>query len=691
MAKVAIQGGVKNYLPSKEVTVPVEAKSSKNHVKAHLAYITDKEQNLLIKKNFHGSLKGKPNRGPGGLPSLQGDFGPGGNNPGGFSSNQGGPGGTGNTGDKGGIGSGEESGFRDRGTGNYQISTKPEDQQAIKNYVQGKMDFQKGKAPGFFNNNNNLPWSTRNKIYNAKRNLAWADKQQARKIKGIDDLIAETYTANPHMDIAEIRDALMAQYDGRKGKETMAGLEGFNIGNPGMNYGPTQLGPLGLKTTNVKGEPMSTKHLSTTPSLDSRLSSPGLLGYALDKLQGPRNINNLMSSIDRFNQIDEMKTNGITQSEITDYYDKAQGKGKYDIFGGGGVNDNQPFVSFDPNTGAGTVEDVVEDKTFDYRFGNTQGIGRDVTDSRGYAANGGRIGRAFGGIMDSTTGRKAYGLGSIFKSVKKAVGKVLSSDVGKAAILGFGMFGVPGGSGWTGGLLKSGAMPTGWRNKLLMKNLAKKGADALYTGKGAGLDWWKVAGLAGAAAPFIKGPWNKVPENEDIGMGERGGQLIDPITKQPNNMAGMRENIELAKLEADGDPTKLAELNALYNNMLFTHVPYEAHGIQQAANGGRIGKAEGGLMDLGGMEKDYRAEGGFVPLGEYEKKDDVPARLSVNEFVFTADAVRGAGGGDIDKGAEIMENMMKNLEKGGTVSEESQGNTGAQQMFNISERLGEVI
>jgi hypothetical protein len=107
--------------------------------------------------------------------------------------------------------------------------------------------------------------------------------------------------------------------------------------------------------------------------------------------------------------------------------------------------------------------------------------------------------------------------------------------------------------------------------------------------------------------------------------------------------------------------------------------------------GGRIGRAEGGLMDLGGMEKDYRAEGGFVPIGAKEKADDVPARLSVNEFVFTADAVRGAGGGDIDKGAEIMENMMKNLEKGGTISEESQGNIGAQQMFNTSQRLGEVI
>jgi len=110
------------------------------------------------------------------------------------------------------------------------------------------------------------------------------------------------------------------------------------------------------------------------------------------------------------------------------------------------------------------------------------------------------------------------------------------------------------------------------------------------------------------------------------------------------------------------------------------------------ANGGRIGFEEGGgIMDLGGMEKDYRAEGGFVPIGAKEKADDVPARLSVNEFVFTADAVRNAGGGDIDKGAEIMENMMKNLEQGGQVSEESQGMQGARDMFATSQRLSEVI
>ena len=102
------------------------------------------------------------------------------------------------------------------------------------------------------------------------------------------------------------------------------------------------------------------------------------------------------------------------------------------------------------------------------------------------------------------------------------------------------------------------------------------------------------------------------------------------------------------------------------------------------AEGGRIGADEGGLMSLGGMEKDYRQEGGFVPLGGEEKADDVPARLSKNEFVFTADAVRAAGGGDIDQGAEVMENVMNNLESGGEISEESQG---AQEMYDQQQML----
>ena len=100
----------------------------------------------------------------------------------------------------------------------------------------------------------------------------------------------------------------------------------------------------------------------------------------------------------------------------------------------------------------------------------------------------------------------------------------------------------------------------------------------------------------------------------------------------------------------------------------------------------RVPAAEGGIMDLGGLEKDYR-EGGFVPLGAEERADDVPARLSKNEFVFTADAVRAAGQGDIDQGAEVMQNMMDNLEAGGMISEDSQGMNPAQEMFDQSQML----
>ena len=79
----------------------------------------------------------------------------------------------------------------------------------------------------------------------------------------------------------------------------------------------------------------------------------------------------------------------------------------------------------------------------------------------------------------------------------------------------------------------------------------------------------------------------------------------------------------------------------------------------------RSGAAEGGIMNLKvkGMpaEMDLR-RGGFVPIGAKEKADDVPARLSKNEFVMTADAVRAAGGGSVNKGAKKMYDLMNKLE-----------------------------
>ena len=79
--------------------------------------------------------------------------------------------------------------------------------------------------------------------------------------------------------------------------------------------------------------------------------------------------------------------------------------------------------------------------------------------------------------------------------------------------------------------------------------------------------------------------------------------------------------------------------------------------------GGGMPMGEPRVNQGGVTELDYRAKGGFVPVGIKEKADDVPAMLSKNEFVFTADAVRGAGNGSVEKGAQKMYDTMKNLER----------------------------
>jgi hypothetical protein len=90
---------------------------------------------------------------------------------------------------------------------------------------------------------------------------------------------------------------------------------------------------------------------------------------------------------------------------------------------------------------------------------------------------------------------------------------------------------------------------------------------------------------------------------------------------------------------------------------------YEFNGDTSMVEGsGEVMAASGGLMNLGGKEMDLRG-GGFVPMGRAERADDVPARLSKNEFVMTADAVRAAGGGSVKKGADLMYDQMKQLER----------------------------
>ena len=262
---------------------------------------------------------------------------------------------------------------------------------------------------------------------------------------------------------------------------------------------------------------------------------------------------------------------------------------------------------------------------------------------------------------------------------------------------------VPGGGEGFRSYFSSPIQDTGGLGEMFKNKLKTAGGSMdAYAGMGdpvsTGMDLVKKPGIVESIGNKIS---SLIPESKlgkialgggalALGTQLLGGGPEETVSEIMDRGEGLDiEGIRAEVIDAFKDQTgeKLLALRAKY--------PYlgrqDTKDMSSMAMGGRIGKAEGGIMDLGGMEKDYRAEGGFVPIGKAEKADDVPARLSVNEFVFTADAVRNAGGGDIDKGAEVMENMMKNLEAGGQVSEESQGMAGAQQMFETSERLSEVI
>jgi len=290
--------------------------------------------------------------------------------------------------------------------------------------------------------------------------------------------------------------------------------------------------------------------------------------------------------------------------------------------------------------------------------------------------------RNMGGIMGLEDQRQGYFLGRLVKKAKRAVKKVVKSPLGKAALLAGLSFGIPGTS--FGGLL--GRAKFGGAAKGIFGNTGGIGALLGEGGKFSTLgDLFRVGGEAGAkfsvprilggalagtaiAAPFLMGG-----DEEEVDEGT-------PFTMAQPDI----EDIRGQARRYYGDPT---------NSALYFMPPKSAvRSSFYAADGGladipREGYAEGGIMDLGGMEKDYRT-GGFVELGAEERADDVPARLSKNEFVFTADAVRNAGGGDIDKGAEVMQNMMDNLEAGGMISEESQGmENPAQEMFNQAQML----
>jgi len=295
--------------------------------------------------------------------------------------------------------------------------------------------------------------------------------------------------------------------------------------------------------------------------------------------------------------------------------------------------------------------------------------------SRRFRAEGGIMNSdVVGGEFDFESARQMYGLGKLVKKVTRTVKKIAKSPIGKAALLytgaaGLGALGT--GTGFAGfkanfmspttlfgslkktgqnlGLLKRFTGTSDGPNMLRERigPLANLGVGSLITG---------VSALAGLLTP------EEETQAEDLARGEG----IDIEAARNAILAARREQYAMdsraRRFKAEGGSMKEP-----------------------------VAKKTMPLLDMGGKEMDLREDGGFVPIGRMEKADDVPARLSKNEFVFTADAVRNAGDGDVDKGAEVMYNMMKNLESGGDVSEESQGLEGARRMFQTSQRLEEVL
>jgi hypothetical protein len=711
MAKVAIQGGGPNYLgKQKEVKVPVKWKSSPDHPDTELAYITEPEKKVLIALNMHGGLEdGKPNKGPKGIISLQGDMGS--------------------------VKSDGKGGHVGTGGGDYPTGKTPKLPPAVAAAIaagkptsvdtredekRAKREAREFRETKYGQGYQPINFIEKASYFQRQRDLELAKKRALQKYKDVEQYLVpfDDYTMS-----------------GQK----MAELRGYTFDNQGniTGYDRDKATAYGYDIEKLaKGK----KYLGSNIGTDLEKYRENL--YDVNSLNHPllnklrpdtqRSVLNTLGKAAEYNILGINAPN-MTNQQISDEMYRLRNLGR--------TQDQINFIEGGPSGGGGgqqyipylpPEEDEVEEDEFEYRFGNEQKVGADVT--RGFYNQGGRIPRAFGGIMDSATGRKAYGLGSIFKSVGKAIGKVgkaagkvLSSDLGKAAIAGAMFYYGGGGAGafknksFFGGLGQLGKNFMSTKNPLLFSD------GAFNPLKMAGL-----ITLGGAAMGPAK-------QDSLEGFNNRGGRLIDPITGEEGTPASMRASLNDALDNADGDPDKIKAITNAYaflgpDQRLGTYLPYETYGVKDGGlirsrfslggSGGqplpadptkpinpfapkpigpvlpnraggygrqRVMAEEGGLMNLGGMEKDYRNEGGFVPIGREEKADDVPARLSVNEFVFTADAVRNAGGGDIDKGAEVMENMMKNLENGGRVSEESQGNTGAQEMFSVSERIGEVI
>jgi len=280
------------------------------------------------------------------------------------------------------------------------------------------------------------------------------------------------------------------------------------------------------------------------------------------------------------------------------------------------------------------------------------------------------------------TGIKSYFFKKIFKKAKKAVKKVVKSPIGKAALLGgLGYLGAAK-LGGLGGIKSSlfgsagkflGPVSKGFMSKstpgLLGKlGLTKGGGSFGLTGLG------KIAGIGGLSSLAGLMAAGEQDEEDEIDFSKldrgEGIDFADIIARARKNDPEFRflPNEEFTSVYAEGGEVNktISMIKDMLNRGMDDSTISSITGASQEEiniikTKQRQDKAEGGIMNLGGNEMDLRG-GGFVPLGAKEKADDVPARLSKNEFVMTADAVRAAGGGSVDKGADKMYKMMKNLE-----------------------------
>jgi hypothetical protein len=231
------------------------------------------------------------------------------------------------------------------------------------------------------------------------------------------------------------------------------------------------------------------------------------------------------------------------------------------------------------------------------------------------------------------------GVKDALKGAAKGIGDIVSSDVGKLALLGLGAYGLGTGSF---GLPKLG-MP-----KFATDFLAKEGVKG-------------TLGALGAGAIF-GGAFAGKSEEE-----------VEAITRDKNALkAYLTQYYTNLNPELRNQPEKVEEFVESqiveYNQ---GRGAYAAGGDTASDNAMQAAGIEGLPVrqnPKGIKELDLRNTGGFIPpVGIKEKEDDIPAMLSNNEFVFTADAVRGMGDGDVNKGAERMYSMMKTLETGGRV------------------------